>query len=202
MSNLDFWNSRYAEADGHLFGEAPNAFLARNAGSLQPGWQALAVADGDGRNGVFLAEKGLRVRSSDFSPVAQEKARRLAAARGVTVNFELADLSRYAWPREAYDVVVAIFFQFLAPAARTVAFRGIVETLRPGGLLLLEGYTPKQLEYGTGGPRAVEQLYTRDLLEAAFAGFSRIEIDEYDAELEEGGAHHGPSALIDLVGWK
>ena len=136
MSNLDFWNSRYAEADGHLFGEAPNAFLARNAGRLQPGWQALAVADGDGRNGVFLAEKGLRVRSSDFSPVAQEKARRLAAARGVTVNFELADLSRYAWPREAYDVVVAIFFQFLAPAARTVAFRGIVETLRPGGTFL------------------------------------------------------------------
>ena len=202
MSELDRWNTRYAEADGHLFGEAPNAFLARRADLLKPGWSALAVADGDGRNGVFLAEQGLAVRSVDFSPVAQEKARRLAEARGVTLTFELADVAAYSWPHEAYDVVAAIFFQFLSPADRAVAFRGIADALRPGGLLLLEGYTPKQLEYGTGGPKAVEQLYTRALLEDAFAGFTTVSIEEYDAELDEGGAHSGMSALIALVGWK
>lgn len=202
MSEYERWNNRYAEADGHLFGEAPNAFLARHAGLLKPGGKALAIADGDGRNGVFLAQQGLEVRSVDFSPVAQEKARKLAEARGVTLDFELADVSSYVYPGEAYDVVAVIFTQFLAPTERAAMFAGVVDTLRPGGLLLLEGYTPRQLEFATGGPKAVEQLYTRELLKGAFAGLSKFEIEEYDAELSEGAGHHGPSALIDLVGWK
>lgn len=203
MSEREFWNERYRGAEGHLFGEAPNAFLAREAHRLEPSWQALCVADGDGRNGVFLAEQGLKVRSSDFSEVAQAKARRLAEARGVSLDFELADVTNYPWPREAYDVVAVIFCQFLKPDDRTVMFRGVVDALRPGGLLLMEGYRPEQLEYGTGGPKAVEQLYTRALLEEAFAGqLSSFEIEEYDAALEEGAGHHGMSALIDLVGRK
>ncbi len=202
MSELERWNTRYGEAEGHLFGEAPNAFLARQAPLLKPGWEALAVADGDGRNGVFLAEQGLKVRSVDFSPVAQAKARRLAERRGVTVDFELADISKYDWPHEAYDLVAVIFTQFLAPPERAVMFKGFFDALRPGGLLLMEAYSPKQLEYRTGGPNVLERLYTRELLEDAFGGFSKIEIEEYDAELDEGGGHKGPSALIDLIAWK
>ncbi len=106
------------------------------------------------------------------------------------------------WPADAFDVVAAIFFQFVGPAGRDKIFAGIKKALKPGGLLLLEGYGPKQLEYKTGGPGKLENLYTRELLEKAFADFSSIEVREYDAEIDEGPGHGGLSALIDLVGRK
>ena len=99
-------------------------------------------------------------------------------------------------------MVVAIFFQFCAPPLRTRVFDSIKRALKPGGLLLMEGYTPKQREYKTGGPSEVENLYTRKLLEESFADFSSVEIREYDSEIHEGSGHGGMSALIDLVGRK
>ncbi|MBS0248269.1 MAG: class I SAM-dependent methyltransferase [Proteobacteria bacterium] len=198
---FDRWQQRFAEP-GYLFGTAPNAFLKASAHLLPKGGRALAIADGEGRNGVFLAEQGLDVLSLDFSPVAQEKARELAAERGVTLRVEQADLTTWAWPAAQFDVVAGIFFQFAAPAERVRIFTGIKQTLKPGGLLLIEGYTPKQLDYKTGGPSKIENLYTRELLESAFADFASVEIREYDAEIHEGAGHGGLSALIDLVGRK
>ena len=99
-------------------------------------------------------------------------------------------------------MVVAIFFQFCAPPLRTRVFDSIKRALKPGGLLLMEGYTPKQRQYKTGGPSEVENLYTRKLLEQSFADFSSVEIREYDSEIHEGPGHGGMSALIDLVGRK
>jgi SAM-dependent methyltransferase len=197
-----FWSARYAAAEGHLFGDAPNAFLARHAQLLQPGWRVLVPADGDGRNGIWLAEQGLDVVSTDFCPVAQAEARRWAAERGVAPCFELGDLTEYAWPEAAFDAIVVIFAQFLTPPERDTAFAGIARSLRPGGLLLMQGYRPEQLAYGTGGPKAAENLYTEAMLRGAFAGFGRVEIAHYDAVLEEGTGHHGMSALIDLIGWR
>jgi SAM-dependent methyltransferase len=196
------WENRYATSRGHLFGSAPNAFLARQKALLRSGWRTLVPADGDGRNGVWLAEQGLDVLSTDFSPAAQERARAWAAARGVAPRFELTDVIEWDWEPHAFDCVVVIFTQFMTPPERTRFFEGIAATLRPGGLLLMQGYRPEQIGYGTGGPKKVEQLYTRDLLETAFAGFSRLEIEEYDAELHEGAGHAGMSAVIDLVGWR
>lgn len=201
MSDLERWEERFA-AEGHLFGTEPNAFLKSQAPLLRPGMQALAVADGDGRNGVWLAQQGINVHAVDFSPTAQAKARALAAERGVSMRIELADLLHWDWPENAYDAVVAIFVQFAPPAARTRMFDGMKRALRPGGVLLLEGYGVKQLEYGTGGPRDVGHLYTRDLLETAFGDFTELQIREYDAELDEGARHVGMSALVDLVGRK
>ena len=195
------WNQRYAR-DDYLFGTRPNAFLARQAWHLVPGQRALAVADGEGRNGVWLAEQGLRVHAVDASPVALEKARRLAASRGVDVEFELADLADWAWPEAAYDVVVAIFIQFADPELRARHFEGMRRALVPGGLLLLEGYRPEQRAYGTGGPSAVVNLYTEKLLRQEFAGFAIEELAAYDAVIQEGAGHHGMSALIDLVARK
>lgn len=200
-TDFDHWQARFA-GDDYRFGTAPNAFLAAQAKLLPKTGKALAIADGEGRNGVFLAERGLDVLSLDFSPNAQEKARKLAAARGVTLRVEQADVIAWAYPPEAYDVVAAIFFQFAAPAQRDMIFAGIKRTLKPGGLLLLEGYRPKQLEYKTGGPPTVEQLYTREILEAAFGDFASLDIREYDAEIHEGAGHGGLSALIDVVGVK
>ena len=134
--------------------------------------------------------------------MAQEKARKLAAERGVTLRVEQADIVNWAWPEAAFDVVAAIFFQFAGPAEREKIFAGIKHTLKPGGLLLLEGYTPKQLEYKTGGPSKIENLYTRELLERAFGDFASLDIRAHETEIEEGPGHGGMSALIDLVGRK
>jgi SAM-dependent methyltransferase len=201
--NLEFtrWQSRFA-ASGYLFGTAPSAFLKSQALLLRKGERALAIADGEGRNGVFLAELGLDVLSVDFSPLAQEKVRKLAAERGVTLRTEQADIETWTWPEAEFDVVAAIFFQFSAPPERAKIFAGIKRTLKPGGLLLQQGYGLKQLDYKTGGPSDVARLYTRELLEEAFGDFAALDIREYECVLEEGEHHVGMSALIDLVGRK
>jgi SAM-dependent methyltransferase len=195
---FDRWESRYAP-ESYLFGTAPSAFLARQKAVLPKRGRALSIADGEGRNGVWLAEQGLEVVSMDFSPTAQAKARALAASRGVTIATELADLSVWEWPADAFDVIVSIFAQ---PLTRDRLFPGIRRALKPGGLLLLEGYPPRQLQFGTGGPDDLERLYTREQLEAGFGDFSQVRIEEYDAEIYEGEGHGGMSALIDLVATK
>ena len=201
MSEFERWEGRFAQPD-YVFGTAPNAFLARNARRLKPGGRVLSVADGEGRNGVWLAEQGFDVLAQDFSPTAQEKARALARERGVELEFELSDLHARDWREAAFDGVVGIFFQFADPAQRAHIFEGIKRTLKPGGVLLIEGYGPKQLEYGTGGPKKLENLYTEELLRDAFADFTELEVTAYDAVVEEGAGHSGMSALVDLVGRK
>ncbi|MBX6425768.1 MAG: class I SAM-dependent methyltransferase [Variibacter sp.] len=201
MSERGHWEARYARPD-YWFGTEPNAFLASQRHRLKPGWTALAVADGEGRNGVWLAEQGLDVTSVDFSPSALEKAQRLAAARGVALRTVQADLVQWSWPKAAYDLVAAIFIQFAEPPERNRVLDGIKQALKPGGLLLMQGYRPEQLAYGTGGPPKAERCYTRAFLEERFADFSSLEIREHDSVIAEGIGHAGLSALIDLVGVK
>lgn len=201
QTDFDRWQQRFAQP-GYLFGTAPNAFLQSQAHRLRRGQSALTIADGEGRNGVFLAECGLDVLSVDFSPLAQDKARKLAKDRGVPLRVEQADIINWPWPQAAYDVVAGIFFQFAAPADRDKIFAGIRRSLKPGGLLLVEGYGPKQLEYKTGGPSKLENLYTRALLEKAFGDFAALDIAEHDSVIQEGAGHGGLSALVDLVATK
>jgi SAM-dependent methyltransferase len=197
---LTRWNGRYAAA-GYLFGTAPNAFLASQAKRLKPGMNALAIADGEGRNGVWLAGQGLHVTAFDFSLVGAEKARKLAAERGVSKNYDssIAMLDDWDWDANQYDVIAAIFIQFATPPERARMFAGICRALKPGGYLLLQGYGPGQLAYGTGGPKVPEQLYTATLLKQAFAALEILELREHDSEINEGEGHGGMSALIELV---
>ncbi len=195
---LDRWNQRFA-AEGFHFGTEPNVFLASQAPRLRPGMTALSIADGEGRNSVWLAQQGLAVTAFDFSPVALEKAKRLAASKGVEVQLELSELGAWDWDARQYDVIAGIFIQFATPAERAHMFAGICRALKPGGLLLLQGYRPEQIKYGTGGPRVPEQLYTGALLKEAFAALEILELREHDSEVHEGQGHSGPSALIDLV---
>lgn len=201
MSEFERWEARFSAPD-YVFGKAPNAFLKNHAHLLKRGQKALAIADGEGRNGVFLAEQGLDVHTFDFSPNALAKAQALAAERGVKLHTELADLKTWSWPAASFDVVVGIFFQFAEPPFRRQIFSNIKKTLKPGGLLLIEGYRPEQIGYKTGGPSQVENLYTRKLLEDEFKDFASVEIKEYDSEVDEGAGHKGLSALIDLVARK
>jgi SAM-dependent methyltransferase len=201
MSEFERWETRFA-APGYLFGTEPNAFLKSQARLLKPGWKALSVADGEGRNGVWLAEQGLDVDAFDFSPKAVAKARALAAQRGVPLKTGLADIFDYAWPEAAYDVIAAIFFQFVGPDTRAAVFAGIKRALRPGGLLLMQGYRVGQLQYGTGGPANEANHWTRALIEQFFSDMGSLDIREHDSVIREGAHHVGMSALIDVVARK
>jgi cyclopropane fatty-acyl-phospholipid synthase-like methyltransferase len=200
-SAVPFWDERYARP-GFLFGESPNAFLVSQSLRLKPGMTALAVADGEGRNGVWLAEQGLAVHAVEASRIALEKSRALGQRRGVNLRWEAVDLHTWHWPKEAYDVVVAIFIQFVGPDGRARQFAGIRKALKPGGLLILQGYTPRQLAYGTGGPPHAENMYTEALLRDAFVDWEILHLLEHDDVIEEGAGHCGMSALIDLVAKK
>jgi SAM-dependent methyltransferase len=199
----DFWSDKYrAVGESYLFGTAPNRFLAAQAGLLRAGQRALSVADGEGRNAVWLAEQGLDVTATELSPVALDKAEALAAARGVRVDFALADALNWTYPDETFDLVVAIFIQFAAPDERARLFENLKRTLRPGGRIVLQGYTPKQLDYRTGGPSAVDNLYTAAMLRETFGDFDIERLDEYEDVLDEGSAHRGQSALVGMVARK
>lgn len=199
----DFWSDKYrAVGESYLFGTAPNRFLAAQAGLLRAGQRALSVADGEGRNAVWLAEQGLDVTATELSPVALDKAEALAAARGVRVDFALADALNWTHPDETFDLVVAIFIQFAAPDERARLFENLKRTLRPGGRIVLQGYTPKQLDYRTGGPSTVDNLYTAAMLREAFGDFDIERLDEYEDVLDEGSAHRGQSALVGMVARK
>lgn len=195
----EFWDNRY-DSEHYLFGTTPNAFLVSQQFRLHPGQHVLAVADGEGRNGAWLAAQGLDVLSVDFSPIAQEKAKRLAG--DLPVRFELADLTLWDWGTERFDAIVAIFIQFAGKEARGKMFGEIKASLKPGGLLILEGYTPKQLEYRTGGPSQLENLYTEELLRESFSDFEILHLESREALVDEGEGHRGRSALIDLVARK
>jgi len=195
------WDTRYSRED-FLFGTEPNAFLAAQVHRLRTGGRALCVADGEGRNSVWLAGCGLEVDAFDISPVAVAKARALAAGRRVSVRHAVADVLELEWPEACYDVIAAIFIQFAAPDERTSLFEGFVRALRPGGVLMLQGYRPEQLAYRTGGPPCAENMYTEAMLRDAF---SRLDIDHlhsHDDVVREGEGHNGMSALIDLVAVK
>ncbi|MBL8349362.1 MAG: class I SAM-dependent methyltransferase [Burkholderiaceae bacterium] len=192
------WNRRFS-SDEFLFGTEPNAWLKAHAGVWRSGQRVLCVADGEGRNSVWLARRGLQVDAFDIAEVGVAKARKLAAEAGVSVNHAVADCDAYAWPDAACDGVAAIFIQFADPAQRQRLFERIVASLKPGGTLVLQGYTPKQLDYRTGGPPFASHLYTPELLREAFTGLEIVELREYEAEVAEGSGHRGRSALIGLV---
>jgi SAM-dependent methyltransferase len=196
-----FWDKRFDD-DEYLFGREPNVFLAAQARLLRPGLRALSIADGEGRNSVWLAQQGLDVTALELSRNALAKARRLADERGVTVRFNEADVLRWDFGRNQFDIIAAIFIQFLAPAERALVFRCIADALKPGGRLILQGYTAKQVEFRTGGPPNVEHMYSDALLRDSFADLEIEHLREHEAHVAEGKGHLGWSALIELVARK
>lgn len=195
------WNQRFSGAD-YLFGREPNEYLRAQAALLPANGRALCVADGEGRNSVWLARQGLQVDAFDVAEAAVAKARKLAAEANVSVEYRVAGCDEWQWVPQAYDVVAAIFIQFADPDMRARLFANMARTLKPGGLLIVQGYTPKQLEYKTGGPGVLSHLYTADMLRKAFAALQIVDLVEYEAELNEGAQHAGRSALIGLVARK
>ncbi len=207
MYEKNFWNERYRDAgEQYLFGTEPNLFLAGHVDQFQPGSRALLVADGEGRNSVWLARQGLAVAALDISAIAVEKARRLALDHGVAVDLVVGDMIAADWPpkqlHDAFDWVIGIFIQFIGAEGRARQFAAMKQLTRPGGRILLQGYATAQLAFGTGGPKVVENLYTQALLRDAFSDWEIEELVEYEEDVTEGSAHSGRSALIGLLARK
>lgn len=194
------WDRRFSTTE-YIFGEEPNAFLVAQAAHCGQG-HALALADGEGRNSVWLARQGLKVDAFDFSAPAVEKARALAAKHGVSPNFTCTDWQSFDWKPAHYDLVVGIFFQFATADERSELFEKIKQSLKPGGIVLIQGYGKNQLSYNTGGPGKLDHLYDEDLLRQGFAGYEELVCETYEATIVEGTAHSGMSALVGFVARK
>ena len=198
----DFWNKRFDTPD-YIFGRAPNEYLQTQAKQyLKKGDAVLCVADGEGRNSVWLAKQGMQVDAFDLSEVALKKAMALAREEAAHVQFTLASTDTWDWQPNQYDAVVGIFIQFADPVMRTRLFAQMASSLRPGGVLIVQGYTPKQLEYKTGGPSILEHLYTENMIRALIGDLEPIDLCLYEKELSEGPKHTGMSALLGLVARK
>ncbi len=196
----EMWNKRFSTLE-YVFGEEPNAFLVSQAARLGKG-HALALADGEGRNSVWLARQGFTVDAFDFSPPAVEKAKALAVKHQVSLNFTCSDWQSFDWPTAHYDLVAGIFFQFATPEERAELFEKIKQSLKPGGVLVIQGYGKNQLAFKTGGPDKLEHLYDEDLLRQAFAGFEVQVCETYETSITEGAGHSGMSALVGFVARK
>lgn len=195
------WNEIFDKPE-YIFGIEPNDYLVGKKEYFRPGQKVLMVADGEGRNSVWAAGLGLDVDAFDLSEKAVEKAKKLAAQKGVSVSYFVSGVDEWDWPEEKYDVVVVIFVQFATPNMRTRLFANCVKTLKKGGMLILQGYSPKQLEYKTGGPPILDHLYTEKMLREYFSTMDIKELKEYDAYISEGPRHTGMSGLIGMVAEK
>ncbi|MFN9872484.1 MAG: class I SAM-dependent methyltransferase [Cyanobacteriota bacterium] len=196
---LDFWNKRYSE-EGFAYGSDPNEFLREQAAALKPG-SAICLAEGEGRNAVHLARLGHRVMAQDLSPVGLLKASRLAASHGVSIETHCCDLVDFQPEPESVDLVVAIWMH-LPPALRAKVHRQAAAALRPAGLLILEAYTPRQLELATGGPPSSDLLVEPDALRFELEGLEFLVLEEKQRWIEEGPYHRGESAVVQAVGRK
>ena len=197
-----FWNERF-DKEEFIFGKEPNEYLVDQASQyLKPTFSVLCIADGEGRNGVWHAKQGMQVTGFDVSDIALAKANQFAADNNVNIQYSLCDTDGFDWQVNAYDAVVGIFIQFADPEMRARIFRQVHQTLKPGGLFILQGYTPKQLEYKTGGPSLIEHLYTEEMIRELSQGFEVLDLQCYEKELSEGARHTGMSALLGMVAKK
>jgi SAM-dependent methyltransferase len=180
-----FWNERF-DKDEFIFGKEPNEYLVEQASQyLKPTSSVLCIADG-----------------FDVSDIALAKANQFCRENLVNIQYSLCDTDGFDWQKNAYDAVVGIFIQFADPEMRARIFKQVHQSLKPGGIFILQGYTPKQLEYKTGGPSLLEHLYTEEMIRDLSQGFEILDLQCYEKMLTEGARHTGMSALLGMVAKK
>jgi len=191
------WDERYSQAE-EVYGHAPNAFVVRQAARFRKGMKLLVPGDGYGRNGIWLAQQGFQVHTVDLSAVGVERARDAAKAAGAKLTIEQADLATWNWPVDQFDAVIAIFLH-LPPQVRVKVHGSMVRTIKPGGLIVLQAFSPAQLKHSSGGPRQVELLYTPAILQEDFAPATALELGEKEVQIDEGHMHRGLAAVVQAV---
>jgi Methyltransferase domain len=193
------WDVRYAEAE-YAYGTEPNAFLAAVACRIPDG-PVLCLADGQGRNGTFLAGRGHAVTAVDQSRVGMARAAELAASRGVSLECVVADLATFDIGTARWAGIVSVFVHLPAPL-RSDIYRRAVVGLRPGGMFVLEAYAPRQVQFATGGPRDLERLADRATIERELGGLDFLLSQEAEREVVEGRHHHGMAAVVQVLAQK
>ena len=193
------WDERYS-AEHYIYGTEPNAFLQQNISALRTG-KILCLAEGEGRNAVYLAKQGYSVTAVDASLVGLEKAKKLAEKNQVVIDYIHHDLRDFEIGEAQWDGIVSIFCHLPAAVRRNV-HKKVVKGLRPNGVLLLEAYTPAQLQHGTGGPATAEMTMTAELIAEELAGLHFSHLVELEREVVEGTHHTGTGAVVQAIATK
>lgn len=195
----DHWNDRY-RVEEYVYGTEPNGFVAESADRI-PAGPVLCLAEGEGRNAVFLAGLGHAVTAVDRSTAGVEKARQLARARGVRIEVVAADLAEFDLGKARWSGIMATFAH-LPPELRRTVHRRVVEALAPGGILVLEAYAPGQVAYRTGGPKDPALLMSLEVLREEFEGLDLAVARETERDVIEGIGHTGRGAVVQVLGRK
>lgn len=201
MRSIAEWDDRYGGRQ-YRYGVEPSDFLVKQRHRLSRGMEVLSLADGEGRNGVWLAQQGMKVTTVEQSPVGIQKALKLAQARGVMIRTQCADLFDWQWPQAAFDLVTAIFWH-LPPDRRADIHRDMLHAVRPGGFVMIEafhtGQTEYQARYGSGGPPDPAMLYSERNLKDDFADAEILLLEAVETELDHGEGHRGLGKTVNFV---
>lgn len=198
--NADFWNNRYKEEE-YAYGLEPNAFLKSMRRVFKPDSKILCLAEGEGRNAVFLASKGHRITAVDYAQEGLNKLQKLASYKNLSIETLCVDLTHYKIEEHAWDGIICLFGHF-PESLRKAVFTQVYKGLNKGGVFLMEAYRKDQLKCKTGGPQVVELLYSKEELQEDFSAFTAITVETCDKDIEEGKYHKGISAVIQLVAKK
>jgi SAM-dependent methyltransferase len=198
-SKVNMWDERYA-SEGYFYGKEPNDFLKENVQLIRSGESVLCLAEGEGRNAVFIAGtvKSTQVTAVDSSKVGLDKTKALALEKGVSIETMHADLSEFDFGRDKWDVIVSIWCH-LPSELRKKVHAAAVRGLKSGGRFILEAYTPDQLKHATGGPKSVDMLMQLSALKEELAGLDFVIGRECEREIHEGQGHFGLSAVVQVV---
>ncbi|MCA9401103.1 MAG: class I SAM-dependent methyltransferase [Candidatus Omnitrophica bacterium] len=195
--DAQFWNERFSQ-DEYVYGTSPNTFLVSSMKYFPQSGQVLSLAEGEGRNAVYLSLQGYDVRAVDQSSAGQVKAQRLAQKHSVEVEYILSDLNTFDFGEEQWDAVISIFAH-PEPAIRNHVFKKTIRGLKPGGIFLLESYHPKQLEYGTGGPKEASRLVAIEHLNVFFPHGRVLHQAELERDVREGACHFGDAYVTQFI---
>ncbi|MBS4204410.1 SAM-dependent methyltransferase [Lederbergia citrea] len=197
---MNHWNTRF-QTENYVFGKEPNVFLAEIQKKLKVSGDALAIAEGEGRNAVYLAEQGMKVTVWDYAESGLAKTKKLAEERGVLVSAELVDLNEANWSQAIWDEVVCIFGHF-PTELRQKTLQGVKEAIKPGGYYVTEVYSPYQIPYKSGGPRDLAFLYKPEEFLKTFADWRIVHFFMGEVVRHEGEGHNGLSHVIQFIGQK
>jgi cyclopropane fatty-acyl-phospholipid synthase-like methyltransferase len=196
----DFWNERYSGAD-YFYGTQANEFLISVSDMIPKGSKVLCIAEGEGRNAVFLASHSSHVTAVDASSEGKKKALALASKMGVEIDYQLSDLESFDFGEEKWDAIVSIFCH-LAVTIRPAIHQKVEKALKPNGLFIFQSYNPKQLEFNSGGPKEITMLNTDESMRSEFNSLTWLKLENSMAEIHEGAGHHGMSSLLSGIGVK
>lgn len=200
MDPQAFWDERFGQSQ-YIYGTEPNAFLADSLAQLPSSGRVLCICEGEGRNAVFLAKQGYKVTGVDVSPEGKNKAEKLAAREGVSIEYLLSDLNDFDFGEAKWDAIISISAH-LPSATRANVYPRVFDSLKPGGVLLMESYHPNQLEYGTGGPKDVDMLVSLDILREHFSELETLHAAELEREVTEGTHHTGNAFVTQFIARK